>query len=158
LVQVPDVQAGYEKAIDALVGDLAWPDLMVGPGGLGDSMIVSPEQTVIDVEIFRMCRKAHEGIAVAEDRWLVDVLAEVGPGGSFIGERSTRANLRGGEWFLSGLGTHTTHHAWLEAGRPQVVEEARAKADDLLARHTGLPLPDEVEEDLARLRRRAQET
>lgn len=153
----PDVQAGYEKAVDALVGDLAWPDLMVGPGGLGDSMIISLEQTLIDVEIFRMCRKAHAGITVAEDRWLVDVLAEVGPGGSFIGERSTRANLRRGEWFLPGLGTHTSHQAWLEAGRPQLVEEARAKVDDLLARHAGLPLSEEVERDLAQLRRRAEE-
>jgi trimethylamine--corrinoid protein Co-methyltransferase len=152
---VPDVQAGYEKALDALVGDLAWPDLMVGPGGLGGSMIISLEQTVIDVEIFRMCRKAHDGIAVEDDRWLVDVLAAVGPGGSFIGEPSTRANLRSGEWFLPGLGTHSSQHAWLAAGRPELLEEARSRVDDFLARHTALPLPDEVERELARLRKQA---
>jgi trimethylamine--corrinoid protein Co-methyltransferase len=153
---LPDAQAGYEKALDALVGDLAWPDLMVGPGGLGGSMIIGLEQTVIDVEIFRMCRKAHEGIVVEDDRWLVDVLAKVGPGGSFIGEPSTRANLRGGEWFLPGLGTHGSHQAWLAAGRPELLEEARAKVDDLLAGHAALPLPDEVERELERLRKRAE--
>jgi len=152
----PDVQAGYEKALDALVGDLAWPDLMVGPGGLGGSMIISLEQTVIDVEIFRMCRKVHNGIAVENDRWLVDVLAKVGPGGSFLGEPSTRANLRSGEWFLSGLGTHSSHQTWLAAGRPELLAEARAKVDELLAEHTSVPLPDEVERELERLRQRAE--
>ena len=31
---VPGAQAGYEKAFDSLLGTLAWPDLMVGPGCL----------------------------------------------------------------------------------------------------------------------------
>jgi trimethylamine:corrinoid methyltransferase-like protein len=38
----------------------------------------------------------------------------------------------------------------------QLVEEARAKVDDLLAGHTALPLPDDVERELERLRRRAE--
>jgi len=154
---VADVQAGYEKGIDALVGDLAWPDLMVGPGGLGGSMIVCAEQTVIDVEIYRMCRKAHEGIRVDEDSWLDDVLARVGPGGSFLAESTTRANMRGGEWFLAGLGTHCSHQAWVDAGRPQLVGEARARVDDVLAHHTPLPLPRDVLDELDLLRKRAEQ-
>jgi trimethylamine--corrinoid protein Co-methyltransferase len=120
-------------------------------------MVISLEQTLVDVEIFRMCRKVHDGIAVEDDRWLVDVLARVGPGGCFLGEPSTRANLRGGEWFLAGLGTHSSHQAWLEAGRPELLGEARAKVDELLAGHTALPLSDEVERELEGLRKRAEE-
>jgi hypothetical protein len=36
-----------------------------------------------------------------------------------------------------------------------VLEEARAKVDELLAKHEPLPLGDEVERELARLRARA---
>ena len=74
----------------------------------------------IDVEVFRMCRKAHEGITVADDRWLLDVLERRGPGGHFLSERSTRANTRNGEWYLPALGVHDSYDAWTAAGRPTV--------------------------------------
>jgi trimethylamine--corrinoid protein Co-methyltransferase len=152
---VPGIQAAYEKAFDLLVGSLAWPDLMVGPGGLGGSLVISLEQVLMDVEVFRMCRKAHEGIAVAENHWLDDVVARVGPGGNFIAERSTRDNLRNGEWFLPGLGMHDSYERWLSAGRPELLDEVRAGVEDLLAGHEPLPLPEDVERELERLRARA---
>jgi len=152
---VPGAQAGYEKAFDSLLGTLAWPDLMVGPGCLAGAMILSLEQLLVDVEVFRMCRKAHEGITVADDRWLIDVLEKQGPGGHFLSERSTRANTRNGEWYLPALGVHDSHDAWTAAGRPTVHDEARQRVDELLAAHVPLPLAEDVERELEKLRQRA---
>ena len=153
---VPGTQVGYEKGISSLSGSLAWPDLLCGPGTLGGAMVFGLEQTVIDVEIFRICRKVHEGIVISEERWLTDVLERVGPGGQFIGETSTRTNARSGEWFLPELGVHDAYHAWTAAGQPDVVEEARAKVDDILTHHEPLPLGEDVERALEDLRARAQ--
>ena len=154
---VPGAQAGYEKAFSSLYGQLSWPDLMVGPGCLAGATVLSHAQLLIDVEIFRMCRKAHDGIGVSEDRWLTDVLKRRGPGGHFVAERSTRVNARSGEYYLPALGVHEPFEAWTVAGRPSVVDEAGRKAAELLATHDPLPLGEDVERELRKLRRRAAE-
>ena len=152
---LPGQQAGYEKAFSSLFGQLSWPDLMVGPGCLAGATILSHAQLLIDVEVFRMCRKAHEGIDTSDDRWLVDVLARRGPGGHFVAERSTRVNARSGEYYLPGLGVHEPLEAWEAAGRPSVVDEAARRATELLATHHPLPLGEDVERELGKLRVRA---
>jgi trimethylamine--corrinoid protein Co-methyltransferase len=152
---VPGTQAAYEKAFGMLLAGLSWPDILVGPGVLGGGLSFGLEQLVIDVEIWRMCRAAHDGIATGPDRWLDDVLARVGPGGDFVGDRSTRDGMRSDEWFLPRLGTQQAHEAWEAAGKPDVVDEARQKVDDLLATHAPAPWDDGVEEALAQLHARA---
>ncbi len=114
---VPDAQAGYEKTMSSLVGSLAGPDLLVGPGSLGGAMVFSLEQVLVDVEIFRMCEFGRRGIPVADDLWLDDAIDRVGPGGHFVSDAATRANIRGGEWFLPRLGVHDSYDQWV-AGRP----------------------------------------
>jgi len=152
---VPGAQAGYEKAFGMLLAGLSWPDILVGPGVLGGGLSFGLEQLVIDVEIWRMCRAAHDGIATGADRWLEDVLESVGPGGHFLGERSTRKGMRGDEWFLPGLGTQDAREVWEAAGRPDVVDEARQKVADILATHEAPRLDDDVERELADLEARA---
>ena len=143
--------------MSSLVGALAGPDLLVGPGSLGGAMVFSLEQTLIDVEIFRMCEFGRRGIPVSDDLWLDDVLARVGPGGHFMSERSTRANIRGGEWFLPRLGVRDSYDGWAAAGRPSLLSEARVRADELLAGRRELPLGEDVERELAGLLQRAVE-
>jgi trimethylamine--corrinoid protein Co-methyltransferase len=148
---LPGMQAGYEKTMSSLVGTLAGPDLLVGPGSLGGAMVYSREQVLVDVEIFRMCAFARKGIPVRGELWLDDVIDRAGPGGHFLSERTTRANVRAGEWLLPGLGVHDSRDQWVAAGRPGLIEEAGRRADDLLAAREELPLADDVERELAAL-------
>jgi trimethylamine---corrinoid protein Co-methyltransferase len=152
---LPGSQAGYEKSFSSLFGTLSWPDLMVGPGCLAGATVMSFAELLIDVEIFRMGRKAHDGISSSPGDWLDDVLARRGPGGHFISERSTRANARNGEFYLPGLGVHESYEAWASAGRPSVIDESGRRADELLATHQPLPLGDDQERALEKLRARA---
>ena len=153
---IPGIQASYERALSSLLPVLSWPDILVGPGLLGGSMILSLEQLLIDVEVFRMCKRARQGIASDEDKWLEDVIHRIGPGGNFLGERSTVRGARGGEWYVSQLGWHDTFEAWEAAGRPTLLEEAREKVDHILATHQPLPLNGDVEQELDRIQKRAQ--
>jgi trimethylamine--corrinoid protein Co-methyltransferase len=152
---VPGTQAAYEKAFGMLLAGLSWPDILVGPGVLAGGLSFGLEQLVIDVEIWRMCRAAHDGVATGPGRWLDDVLGRVGPGGDFVRERSTRDGMRSDEWFLPRLGTQQARETWEAAGRPDVVEEARQKVGDLLATHTPAPWDEDVEKALAQLHARA---
>jgi trimethylamine--corrinoid protein Co-methyltransferase len=153
---VPGAQAGYEKTMSSLIGTLAGPDLLVGPGSLGGAMVFSLEQVLADVETFRMCAFAREGIPARDDLWLDDVIERVGPGGDYIAEKSTRVNVRGGQWYLPGLGAHDSRERWTAAGRPGLMEEAGRLADELLASREELPLGDDVERELAALQERAR--
>ena len=152
---VPGIQPGYERALNGLLPALSWPDILVGPGLLGGSMVLSLEQLLIDVEVFRMCKRARQGIASDEDKWLEDVINRIGPGGSFIAERSTVRGIRGGEWYVGQLGWHDTFEAWEAAGKPTLLEEAREKVDHILATHQPLPLDENMERELDRIQKRA---
>jgi trimethylamine--corrinoid protein Co-methyltransferase len=153
---VPTIQAGYERALGGLLLTLSWPDLLVGPGLLGGSMILSLEQLLIDTEVFRMCKRARQGIAVDDDKWLEEVINRVGPGGGFLEERSTVAGIRGGEWYIPQFGVHDPFEAWEAADRPTLVDEARAQVEQILATHEPLPLGEDVERELARIQDRAR--
>ena len=73
-----------------------------------------------------------------------------------MSEKSTRANVRNGEFFLPGLGVHETFESWRGAGRPAVIDEAGQRAAELLSAHEPLPLGDDVERELAKLLPRAR--
>ena len=154
---IPTIQGGYERAMNALLPVLSWPDILVGVGLLGGSMYLSLEQLLIDVEVFKMSVRAHQGIDSGEGKWLDDAISRVGPGGYFMGERSTVKNLRSGEWYISKFGWHDSYKAWISAGKPTLLEEARQKVKHLLANHEPLPLDEQVERELDRIQERARE-
>jgi trimethylamine--corrinoid protein Co-methyltransferase len=153
---VPSLQASYERALSSLLPVLSWPDILVGPGLLGGSMILNLEQLLIDVEVFKMCKRARQGIATDEGKWLEEVIDRIGPGGSFIAERSTVSGIRGGEWYISNVGVHDTFEGWEAAGRPTLLREVREKVAQILATHEPLPLGEDVERELDRIQQRAQ--
>jgi trimethylamine--corrinoid protein Co-methyltransferase len=154
---VPSIQAGYERALNELLPVLSWPDILVGPGLLGGSMVLSLEQLLIDVEVFKMCKQAHRGIVADEARWLEDVIDQVGPGGNFLAEYSTVDGIRDGEWYVSKFGVHDTFEGWEAAGSPTLIDEAREKVDRILATHQPLPLEGDAQRELDRIQKRAQE-
>jgi trimethylamine--corrinoid protein Co-methyltransferase len=153
---VPSIQAGYERGMGGFLPALSWPDILVGPGLLGGSMILSQEQLLIDVEMFRMYKRARRGIVTDEEKWLDDVIQQVGPGGNFLGQRSTRSGMRSGEWYVGKLGVHDAFEAWDAAGRPTLLAEINEEIDRILATHRPLPLGEDVEEELLRIEKNAQ--
>lgn len=145
---IPSIQAGYEGALNWTLPALAWPDILVGPGSLGGSMIFSPEQLLIDVEIFRRCKRLRRGIECSEDKWLENVIAKVGPAGNFLSLPSTRDGLRAGELYLSKLGVHKPYEGWQAAGKPDLLEEVRLNITKILTTHRPLPFDEAVESEL----------
>ncbi len=120
-------------------------------------MILSLEQLVIDVEMFRMSRQAHRGIPTHDEAWLDEIIQKVGPGGNFLGEKSTRKFMRSGEWLIPLLGVHDTEQSWERSGRKDILDEAREKVDQILKTHKPLPLDDHVQKELDKIYKKAQE-
>ena len=152
----PGAQAGYERAINWTLPTLAWPDILVGPGLLGGSTILCLEQMMMDVEIFRRCVRLHEGIQTPADRWLDTVIAEAGPGGTFVNKRSTVQALRDGRFYLSEIGFHDTYDNWKKAGMPDIVDQIQEVTRQVLSNYQLLPLDPYVSRELERLERRVR--
>ncbi len=152
---LPGAQAGAERALGWLLPVLAWPDLLVGPGLLGGSTVLSLEQLLLDVEGFRRCVRLRRGIDVALEEVVEDALDEVGPGGHFLVRPATRRATRGGEWYVDRIGVREPWERWEEAGRSDIVEEAGRVVAQTLADHQPLPMAEDVERELAALVARA---
>ena len=144
---IPCIQAGYERALNWSLPALSWPDILVGPGLLSGSTVLSFEQLIIDIEIFQRCKRMARGIDTQESRWLDEVIERVGPGGNYLAQRSTREALRSSEWHLSKLGVHVPYESW-QKSRKDLLAEAREKIDQALAAHQPLPLDEAALKEL----------
>lgn len=142
---VAGIQAAYERTINWLLPVLSWPDILIGPGSLGGASTLCLEAMVIDVEVYRACRRLARGMTpgVGEND-VVAALDEVGPVGDFLSRTATRDAVRGGEWFMPRLGYHGTWDRFVAAGRPDILDEAREKAFAAINGHQPLPFDDVV--------------
>ena len=152
---IPGIRSGYERALNWAIASLSWPDLLVGPGQLGGSMILSLEQLLVDVEIFRRCLRLSDGIDSSIEEWLEVDLAAVGHGGNFLARRSTREALHSGELYVSSFDTRDSYEAWSASGKPTLIEDLKEELEEILASHTTLPLDESVERELAVIEERA---
>jgi trimethylamine--corrinoid protein Co-methyltransferase len=150
----PGPQAGAEKVTSGLVAALAGADIVNGLGLIDSSQLLSLEQMVLDDEAFRGIRRVAQGFETDEARLMTDLVAEVGPGGNFLGKRATLAYLKAGEHFEPRLGQRGSWDAWSRRGKSEL-DLARERVDRLLGQHVVPPLPAETERALAQVLGRA---
>ncbi len=154
----PGIQSAYERALNWAVPVLSWPDLLVGPGLLSGAMILSLEQLLLDVEVFKRCERFHRGIDAGEEKWLDDLIDQIGHGGNFLKERSTHKALRSGEWYISGLGVTDPYERWEADGKVDVLKQAQERVAKILAEYQPLPLDEAVEAEVDRIVKSARES
>lgn len=154
----PNIQASYERALNAFLPVLSWPDILVGPGLMGGSTHFSPEQLLIDVEVYKMGIRSYQGITADDDHWLDDVIQKVGPASHFMAQPSTIKNMRSGEWYLTDFGWHGSYEEWHASGKPNLIQEARQEVQYILSNHEPLPLSEEMEQELDKIYQRANES
>ncbi len=144
-----DVQAGYQQALPALAGALARPRMMSGIGAWGDAATCL-ELLVIGDAIYRVALDALEPPAWDADALDVDAMIEgvTDPMG-FLGTRHTRRWLHRSR-ASEDLSWRGGPEEWAAAGRPDALESAHARVEELVAREP-VGLPDDVEAELCRL-------
>ncbi len=148
---LPGIQAGYERAINWTLPTMAWPDILVGPGLFEGSTVLCYEQLILDIEVFRHCRRLHMGIGTESHEWLEEVIAQTPPGGNFLKHPSTRDAVRLGEWYIRHIGDIDVYPQNLS-----LLEEARAMIETILSKRQELPFDENVEKELDLLEQKAQ--
>jgi trimethylamine--corrinoid protein Co-methyltransferase len=135
-------QAGAEGLLLWLSVALAGAHGLVASSFFNGSRILSPAKVVLDADAIGMLQRFMNGVTVDEETALLDDIAEVGPGGHFLGRDSTRARARSGEVFepLVFQRGRCEGHVGTE-----LVQHAATRAREILAEHQVEPLPEEAD-------------
>ncbi len=138
-----DFQEGAEGMAAAVQGALVGSDTLVGLGTFDGAQGTSLAKIVLDDDVAGLVKRLAEETPFTAAAALLDDIREVGPGGHFLGRRSTRER-RATVWqpAVFRRGTFESHR-----GRT-VVSDALERAQALLAAHEVTPLADDVQAEI----------
>ena len=143
-----DVQNGFERAMNLLLVALGGINYIFYPGTLESGMTVSLEQLLIDDEICGNVYRVLQGIKVDVDTIAEDIIAAVGPGGNFLGQKHTIDYLAKEHYFPK-ISDRDARKEWEQAGSKDLWDVARDKVKEILRTHEPEPLDKDVEKQLA---------
>jgi trimethylamine--corrinoid protein Co-methyltransferase len=149
-------EAVIEKLITTLPSVLVGTDILVGFGEIESDQLLILEQIVVDNEIAHLCQRLAEGVDCSAEKELFEDIAHIGPGGHFLGARSTRKAARSTEFYTSLLMDRNSYEAWVNLGKPSMYAKARQVVARILEEPLIDPLPDEVSDKLDQILRRAE--
>jgi len=101
-------------------------------GGSLNSKAFSPTAVVLANDIILQARAFAAGFALDDASAVLDEIAAAGPGGSFLGARSTRKRFRDA-YYTSSVFPRLSMEKWADLGRPQAAERLKAYTLDLIA-------------------------
>ncbi len=142
--KINDAQSGYETGMSTTAGVLAGMD-MLNMGGLLEALKVFDfAKTVIDDEIALMLKRLKHGIDFSEDELALDVIAKVGPGGSFIVEPHTMKRMKTSA-LLPKLSDRDTRTQWEKKGALDTHARAALKVREIFERDSLAVFSSEVD-------------
>jgi trimethylamine--corrinoid protein Co-methyltransferase len=149
--KLPDAQAGIEAAQQVLMAALSGAALVHDAGFLDCADIGSLGMLAMADEIIAMTARMLRGVDVSPEAIMLDLIAEVGPGGSFLGEPRSVALARREIWVPSLL-DRAPYAAWAEAGATDMAARLHARVGKILATHRPPPLDPAVAAQIEAIR------
>jgi trimethylamine--corrinoid protein Co-methyltransferase len=132
--KLPDAQAAYQFTLNALPLSLAGANMIFGAGGIDSGLAFDYAKLIMDHECIGHIRKMLAGVRVDNETMALDLIHEVGPGGTFLTHRHTFERVR--TQSVSRLFDRNTRDVWMNttAGK-DLTERAYAKAMEILESH-----------------------
>ena len=145
---VADVQAATESAMSAWGAVTAGANLLYqGAGWLEGGLTASFEKLVLDAELLGSLAAVLAPVEVSADTLGLDAIADVGPGGHFLGSPHTLARYETA-FHRPMLAEQRTFEAWADDGARTATERANATWKRLLAEYEVPSLPPDRAEAL----------
>jgi trimethylamine--corrinoid protein Co-methyltransferase len=137
-------EACIEKLLTMLPSISARADIIVGYGELDGDQTLVLEQILVDNELAHLALRLGDGVDGRDGAELLDDIAEVGPGGNFLAQPSTRTATRSGEFYEPAMIGRLPYDAWLTAGEPSMYAKAREQVQVILDGSAVDPVEPEV--------------
>lgn len=128
-----DAQSGYETGMNTTAALLAGADLFNMGGLLGSLMAFDFGKAVIDNEIALMLKRLKKGYEYSEENLCLDLIAQVGPGGSYMDLEHTMKNMRTMA-VLPKVATREMRRRWEDQGKPDAQSRAMKEASKILSK------------------------
>ncbi len=143
--KVNDAQSGFETGMSTVAGILAGAD-MLNMGGLLDALKVFDfSKAVIDDEIALMLKRIKRGLEFSDAELALDVIAQVGPGGSFMVNPHTMKRMKS-VGLLPTLADRNARTQWQAKGSLDTQARAEQRAREILGRPSSAVFSPEVED------------
>jgi len=128
-----DYQSGFERAFG--IATVAFSGGRIGPSGIaGTDEGASLEKLVIEDAAISYVNWVRSGIEVNEESLAVDLIKQVGIGGSFLAEEHTVRYIHK-EYWQSPLFLRKSWTDWEAGGKESIMDRAHEEVETLLSEH-----------------------
>lgn len=146
--KLPDAQAAYETANSLQMGLLAGVNFMLHScGWLEGGLVSSFEKFVMDADQLGTLHHFAKGVDMSENGQAMGAIAEVGPGGHYLGCEHTQANFKSAFW-RSDLFDYKPFETWDEEGARDTQALATVRVKRMLDTYQQPALDPEIEKRL----------
>jgi len=142
-----DAQSGYETGMSGMGGIVSGMD-MFNIGGLIDALTTFDfAKAVIDDEVAQMMKRVKRGISFSEEDLAVDLIKQIGPGGSFIVAKHTIGRMKT-EAVMTKIADRDARVAWERKGSADTQARAMKKVKEIMSSNTAPLISPEVDAKL----------
>jgi trimethylamine--corrinoid protein Co-methyltransferase len=143
----PDIQSGYEFTLSATLSALSGANIIFGSGVLEQGLTMDFAKLIMDAEMIRMIQIALGGVVVSDETLAMDVIHDVGPGGTYITHEHNLRTMKSQSRAM--LFDRHSRNDWVEATQGRSVRErAYARAIEILETYEPYPLPENAPETM----------
>ncbi len=146
--KLPDAQAAYESANTlnaALLGGVNF--MLHSCGWLEGGLVASPEKFVLDADQLGILHHIAKGVTHDTNAQAMDAIAEVGPGGHYLGCAHTQANFKEAFWRTEVL-DYKPFETWQDEGARDSMQLAAKRVETMLGNYQKPGLDPATEEAL----------
>ncbi len=145
-----DMQAGWEQSISNTMAGLSGLNMVYEAVGMHASLLgFSFESLVLGNDMLGQIQRCIRGVEVTEESLSLETMRAVcmGGPGHYLGQNQT-LSLMQTEYIYPELADRTSPKEWEERGRPNLIETARTRITELLARPPEAALPAQLDATL----------
>ncbi len=141
--KVLDAQAGLEYALSLYNATLNGCNIIHDCGYLESGLTSSFESVLLADEIISLIKHMLKPLQFGPGAVPLDVMGEVGPGGSFLKTQHTRRNYREAFWFPRFL-DRKVYERWQQGGSQDLRTALNREARQIFEQHHPEPLPEKI--------------
>jgi trimethylamine--corrinoid protein Co-methyltransferase len=136
--KLPDMQAGWEQMCSNVMAGLSGLNMVYEAAGMHASLLgFCHESLILSDDLIGQAQRCVRGIEVNDETLALDQMAEVcmGGPGHYLGTDATLSRMQA-DYVYPTLGDRTSPKEWAELDKPDLVEKAVAKKEQILAQRS----------------------
>ncbi len=133
--KLPDMQAGWEQMCSNVMAGLSGTNMIYEAAGMHSSLLgFCHESLILGDDLIGQAQRCVRGIEVNDETLALDQMAEVclGGPGHYLGTDATLSRMQA-DYVYPTLGDRTSPKEWAELDKPDLIEKAIARKEEILS-------------------------